>query len=247
MPKIMRIFSSTSCFFLVLLLLLANTANAVAIQGSARIQAAEQATLSAQLPGNISRLYVDEGESFAKGARLFASDCREPAVQLKASRVELASLNRLLSSAQKLLAAGAADRSTVEEYQARTSRLRGQVDYLKYQTGICLVRAPYAGKVAKHLLHAHDWAQQGQGVMDIISSTALEAKIIVSVSALTVINPGDAVLLRINGIGQSLRAKITGFDVVADPNSQTIGLKAILLDTHPLLRPGMIGEAVFGN
>lgn len=215
------------------------------LQGSAKIQAAQRATLAAQVDGNITRIYVDEGETFRKGQVLFKSSCRSSQIQLNSSKTELTALNNLLQSSRKLLAAGVTDKASVREYEARYARVFGDVNRLTHDIAMCTVKAPYVGRVANKELYEHDWAQRGQGVLEIISTEQLEAEVIVPIKALTILKAGDKFIVRMSAIGYDIPAQVKSFNAEADANSQTIGLQAVLLDIPEALRPGMIGEAIF--
>ncbi|MDQ6963209.1 MAG: HlyD family efflux transporter periplasmic adaptor subunit [Mariprofundaceae bacterium] len=223
----------------------APSAFAEVMQGSAKIQAAQRAILAAQVDGNITHIYVDEGEVFKKGKILFKSSCRRTHILLKSAKTELKALNNLLASSRVLLAEGVTDKASVREYEARQARIMGDVNRLNHDISICTVKAPYVGRVAKKELYEHDWAQRGQGVLEIISTEQLEAEVIVPIRALNQLKSGDKFIVRMTAIGYDIPAQIKSFNAEADANSQTIGLQAVLLDIPDALRPGMIGEAIF--
>ena len=213
--------------------------------GSARILPAEHAHIAARVDAEIEALPVRPGQRFKKGDVLFRSECGLYEVMLNSARKEQAALKKLLESNQRLLKEGAGDRAAMLETAVRYEKLTGDVDKLSRTIADCTVTAPYDGAVVKLDKHDHDWGGRGEPVLEIVGGEQLYAEVIMPLKILSEIKPGSTFVVSIDAIGQRVNCVVESLSPVADSSSQTLGLRAKLVNPPPEIRPGMIGEAAF--
>ncbi|MET7246299.1 HlyD family efflux transporter periplasmic adaptor subunit [Methylobacterium sp. EM32] len=210
----------------------------------ALLAADREATLTSDGPLLLERIAVDLGDRFEAGQVLARFDCalREARVGA-ATGVHKGALARL-GSKQRLVKLGAIGGLDVELAGAEAQKAEGELAEARTAASHCVLRAPFAGRVAKRHANAHEAVAADRPILSIVSDGPLRLTAIVPSPWLRWLKVGDAFTVRVDETGRSYRASVAALSGRVDPASQSIEILGRIEDARDLL-PGMSGTAAF--
>jgi membrane fusion protein (multidrug efflux system) len=208
------------------------------------VAAVHGVTISADLPGIVSRIAFESGTTVEKGAVLAELDTRQEQAQLTAAQaqLELARLN--LERAQGLrrqgiIAAAEADRIEAEHKQAeaRVGEIRATIDRKK-------IRAPFSGILGIRQINLGQYLQAGEAVVPQQSLHPIYVNFTVPQQELEHLKVGGPVQVSLEGMDdETLPGRITAIDSVVDAATRNVQIQATLPNRDGRLRPGMFVKA----
>lgn len=202
-----------------------------------------QATVRAQVGGEVEEARVAEGEPVAAGEVLarIAQGSLDDAVRSARAAAEnarnaLGLARREAARQRSLLAAGAVSQHDVEtaEQQARSAQAglaqaRAQLAAAEVQLGNAVVRAPFAGLVSAKQVSAGDVVQTGAALYTIVDPSLLELAATVPAEALADLRVGLAVEFTVTGFpGRTFAGRVSRINPSADPATRQVRVYAEL-------------------
>ncbi|MGC1087131.1 MAG: efflux RND transporter periplasmic adaptor subunit [Candidatus Acidiferrum sp.] len=190
--------------------------------------AAAKAAFDAQ-----QRAYDSRKELFQQGAL--------PQRDLDAAAVALAQAHTANEVAQKQLA----DLQRLGKEQAvksaHGSRLtaEGQMRAAEAQLSYSEIRSPIDGVVTDRPLYAGDLATANQPVLTVMNLSRLIAKSHIPESEAATLKPGNAAELKVDGLDDPIKGRVTLVSPALDPGSTTIEVWVEAAKPNPALKPGM--------
>lgn len=190
--------------------------------------AAAKAAFDAQ-----QRAYDSRKELFQQGAL--------PQRDFDASAVALAQARSANEVAQKQLA----DLQRLGKEQAvksaRGSRLtaEGQMRAAEAQLSYSEIRSPIDGVVTDRPLYAGDLATANQPILTVMNMSRLIAKAHIPESEAATMKVGNAAELKVEGLDEPIKGRVTLVSPALDPGSTTIEVWVEAAKPNPALKPGM--------
>ena len=225
-------------------LLLLPPANAAENEARAVIKALDRVLLSSELTGRITSLPRRAGDAFKKGDLLVAIDCdlyqaqaAKVSAEHKGARLKLENAKQL----HELRSIGALEVTTAESDFAQT---QAALRIAQLNAERCTIRAPWPGRVVAVHVKPYENVRQQQELIEIINDRQFEAEIVVPANWMRWLKPGTPLKLRVDETGTTASAKVTAITPAIDAVSQTVVLRAALVDGSQLI-PGMSATAVF--
>lgn len=219
--------------------------NGGGLEARALVAAERQATLSAQLAARIEAIPVDVGDRFQRSAPLVVFDC-------KLEKAERAKLLMGLEAAREIHAANRRlmEFKSISEVEAavsgaREKEARAQVAVAEARIALCVIAAPFDGRVVKRLANPHEYVTPGQPVLEILEDRALRLELLVPSLWGAWLKRGAPFTVRIEETGRAYAARVRSFGARIDPVSQTLEVWADLDSAHDDLLSGMSGVARF--
>jgi membrane fusion protein (multidrug efflux system) len=209
---------------------------------SGTLEAADSATVRAQLGGTIQKVGPELGQNVQKGALLARIDAGALGVQASSARAQLAAAQAQLDVARReversraLVAAGAIPRRDLEQAESRGEAQRAAVDQARAQLSTAAdqladanVRAPMTGVVAQRAVNTGDVVTQGATLYQIIDPSSVRLSASVPSDQLGVLEVGLPVRFTVHGYpDQTFDGAVTRIAPSADPATKQI---AILVD-----------------
>ncbi len=203
----------------------------------------QQATVRAQMGGEVQEARVAEGEPVAAGevlARIaqgsLADAARSAQAAVESAGDALALARREAARQRSLLAAGAVSAHDVEtaEQQARSAeaglaQARAQLAAARQQLGEAVVRAPFAGLVSAKLVSSGDVVEPGAALYTIVDPSLLELAATVPAEALGELKVGLAVEFTVSGFpGRTFAGRVSRINPSADPATRQVRVYAEL-------------------
>lgn len=153
------------------------------------IEAVRQATVSAQIAGQLTQLLVDAGDRVKRGQLLARIDTREADAQLASAGAQVAQAEAALAQAQiehdrtrSLVAQGFVSQAALDKANADLKSARAALDAARAGTtqaatgrSFAELRAPIDGVVTRRLMEPGELATPGRGVVEIHDPAALRA------------------------------------------------------------------------
>jgi RND family efflux transporter MFP subunit len=153
------------------------------------IESVHQATVSAQISGQLTQLLVDAGDRVKRGQLLARIDTREADAQVASAGAQVAQAEAALAQAQlehgrtkSLVAQGFLSQAALDKADAELKTARAALDAARAGTtqaatgrSFAELRAPIDGVVGRRLMEPGELATPGRGVVEIHDPAALRA------------------------------------------------------------------------
>jgi len=153
------------------------------------IESVHQATVSAQIAGQLTQLLVDAGDRVRRGQLLARIDTREVDAQVASAGAQVAQAEASLAQAQleydrtkSLVAQGFLSQSALDKASADLKTTRAALDAARAGTAqaatgrsFAELRAPIDGVVTRRLMEPGELATPGRGVVEIHDPATLRA------------------------------------------------------------------------
>jgi membrane fusion protein (multidrug efflux system) len=226
-----------------------------ALSGS--LQAEQEATVRAELPGAVVQTFAEVGQRVGRGAILARLDDRairdsylsaQTAVTTAQNNYTVAS--RELDRAQTLAKAGAiADRDV--EYarnaaaaaSAQLANARAVYANAAKQLSYTQIRAPFAGVVSQRQVSAGDVVSPGGAMFTVVNPASMRLEASVPANQLSSVRVGLPVEFSVTGYPSRIFAgRITRVSPTADPATRQVGIVATIPNAGNTLVGGLFAE-----
>jgi len=222
-----------------------------------RIEAVNQATVSAQTSGRIADLPFDVNDFVDAGAVIVRFTDNEQRAALARAEADMQESNARLSQAEQefkrfssMIESGTISQSRFDESKAnrdsaraRVNAARSGVATAKEQLEYTVVRAPYAGIVAKRHVQLGEMVSPGQPLLTGLSLQTLRVNVDVPQSMFHAIRTIGKAFVYIGD--QRIAAEDLTFFPVADEEANTFRVRVELPDNSATVYPGMFVKVGF--
>jgi RND family efflux transporter MFP subunit len=222
------------------------------------VVARRKSHIGAEVSGRIVRVHVVEGDRVDADAPLFEIDpapyemvSRQAQAGLDVARAERQQLDVDLRRAQTLrrqnvLAEQEIERLTtaLEVAHARERQAAEAVALARNNLARTVVRAPYAGSVAARLADEGSSALvQPQTIVVVLQETAaLEAHAAIPESQMSLVRPGDAALVLVEGLPEPIRTRVGAVSDTIDVGTRTYLVKMPVPNPVHLIKAGVFAQ-----
>lgn len=222
------------------------------------VEAVRRADLSAQTSGRVTSVEVDVNARVAAGTVLMRISAVEQDAGANTARAQLRAAEASAAEAQQnyqrfaALAAGQyASRAQID--QARAARdtsvasrdaARAQLAQAAQQAAYTVVRAPFAGVVARRDVEPGESIAPGQPLMSVYAPGALRIEVAVPQTRAEAIRRDPRARVLLPGNRDVVPAKVTVFPV-ADVSTHSVNVRIDLPDLDPMPAPGTTAKVMF--
>jgi RND family efflux transporter MFP subunit len=204
-----------------------------------------QATVATELSARVAVVGFREGERFSKGDLLIGFDCERQQAEHAAASAQHREMQIALESASYLDKRGAVGRFDVEVSRARLDKAAAEVAALAARLKLCEIRAPFDGRVAERLIHAHEMPVSGKPLLVIVDEAAFEIELIVPSLWLRSLTVRTPFRFSVDELGETFPAIVIRIGAAVDPVSQTAKVIGVFNEKPGKVLPGMSGGALF--
>ncbi|MDE2276050.1 MAG: efflux RND transporter periplasmic adaptor subunit, partial [Burkholderiales bacterium] len=218
-----------------------------------------QTVISAQVPGAVVALDVRAGDRVQAGQVLLRIDARSASLgarasdaQVQAAQAQLDVATRELQRQQRLYQKNYISQAALEQAesafkatQAQVKAQLAQADVARTQTGLHVVRAPYAGVVADVPVALGDMALPGRPLLTIYDPSSLRVTAAVPQTVAARLAAGRLPEVELPGLpAASARVTPTALQVLptVDAATHTVELRASLPPGLPGVGPGQFAR-----
>ena len=222
-----------------------------------RVEAVNQATVSAQTSGRIAELPFDVNDYVEAGAVLMRftdteqkaalaqaeAALQEATARLAEANQEFERFSQMIENNSVSRAAFDQSRANRDAARARLNAARSGVEGAKEQLEYTVVRAPYAGIVSKRHVELGELVSPGQPVISGLSLQSLRVNVDVPQSMFHAIRTIGKAFVYVDD--ERIAAESLTFFPVADAEANTFRVRVNLPDGAATLYPGMFVKVGF--
>ena len=204
-----------------------------------------ETTLSSLITGRIERVTVDEGERFREGQILVAMNCAIQKIRLEKAQAEHDASEYALHVQQYLVTKKASSTLKTKLAEANLAKAGAELKELGEIVRMCVIRAPFNGRVVKRSIHPYQSVTEGTPLLEILDDSAFEARLVIPSRWLGWLRMGQAFTIRIDENGRAYQASVSHLGARINAASQTLRIRGRIEGVHPELIAGMSGAARF--
>ena len=227
------------------------------VQAVGTVEADNQTAVASEVRGQISRILRDEGSRVSSGQPVIQVDpspyrfaVQSAAADLSRTQAQLSADEKLLDRYTQLIDAGAIDRQTYENLQARVESGRAAVQQARaalgtaqWNLGKTTVRAPFAGTVGRRHVELGQSVDAQEALFDLVDDQPVKVRFDVGEIHAAEIEVGDQVEFRVRS--DTVATRIATVDYVSpeiDPGSRTFEVTAVHTNPDRGARPGAYAD-----
>lgn len=147
------------------------------LQFPGKVKAAQDVNLAFRVSGTISRILVSEGQAVGEGQVLAELDPTDYQVQLDATEAEYKQVKAEAERVMALYQGEATSKSNYDKAVYGLQQITAKYQHHKDQLAYTRLKAPFAGRVQKHLFDAHETVAAGMPVVSLVGNGRPEVEI----------------------------------------------------------------------
>lgn len=231
------------------------------LEATGQLLAQSEASVAAQVSGEITAVAVDEGGGAELGQVVVEIDPERRRLELDDSRAGVAQAKAQLEEARRdagrvesLAGRGAASQARVDEARTRVELAKSGLLAAQARLGLAeraladaSVSAPFAGLVARRYANVGEFVNAGQKLFDLVALDPLEVEFFVPEVDASRVAVGQGVDVRVGTYPDEVfRAVVSVVSPTIDPGTRTRRVKAEVPNPDGRLLPGTFARADLG-
>jgi membrane fusion protein (multidrug efflux system) len=231
------------------------------IGATGELQAKDAATVAAEVPGQVTEIFVDEGQPAAAGQVVLEIDPQRRQLELDSARAELAQAAATLAEAERsyqrwklLREKDVAAEARMDEIATQRSLAGSRHEAARARVGVAeralrdaSVKAPFAGFVAKRKVSRGEYVQVGAPLFELVALDPIEVVFHVAERDSARVALGQTVELGVEPYpGETFRGEVTTISPTIDPVTRTLRVEAHVPNADGRLRPGLFARVDLG-
>lgn len=208
------------------------------------VVAVQGVTVSADLPGIVSKISFDSGRQVQAGQILVQLDTRQEQAQLEAMQAQrnLARIN--YDRMKSLVDAGAIPRADYDKALAEKAETEARVGEIRATIERKTIRAPFSGVLGIRQVNLGQYLSGGNPIVPLQSLNPIYVDFGVPQQSATQVRVGQTVRITASDLkGTAFTGRVTAIDSVVDEATRNVRVQATLSNSSGKLRPGMFVEA----
>ena len=204
-------------------------------------------TVSADLPGTVSRISFDSGRTVQEGEVLVELDTRQERAQLNAMEAQrdLAKIN--YARMQELHSQGVISRMDFDKATADQKQTEANVNEIRATIARKTIRAPFTGILGIRQVDLGQYLSAGMPIVPLQSLNPIYVNFSVPQQTLGQLKVGQTVHLTTDGLAAvEFTGRINALDSVVDSATRNVQVQATVSNPGGKLRPGMFAQVEVG-
>jgi len=231
------------------------------IRATGQLTAKAEATIAAQVKGQVTEIQVSEGEAVEAGAVLLVIDperrqleVANAKAQLAEAQAELAVAKRTYARTKRLSKGNVASEARLDEDRTRQSLARSVATGAEARLGLALraledstVRAPFSGLIARRHVSVGEYLSIGSALFDLVALDPIEVEFTLAEIDSSKVELGHPVEISIAPYPDEIfLAAVSMISPTIDPRTRTLRVKAELPNPDGRIRPGLFAHTDLG-
>jgi membrane fusion protein, multidrug efflux system len=211
------------------------------------VEAVHGVTVSADLPGTVSRITFDSGKWVKEGEVLVELDTQQERAQLAAleAQRDLARVN--FGRMEKLVNEGVISRLEYDQALAQQKQTEANVGEIRATIAKKTIRAPFSGILGIRKVNLGQYLAAGSPVVALQSLNPIYVNFGVPQQEAGKVKVASTVRVTAEDLaGQVFDGRVTALDSVVDETTRNVQVQATLSNPQGKLKPGMFVQAEFG-
>jgi RND family efflux transporter MFP subunit len=216
------------------------------VEVTANVDAVQNAQISPQLNGQITKIFVKEGQHVRKGQLLIKLNDEVQKHNLAQLETRLALADTLFQKQKKLYQQNIISEVKYLESKNQKESLEKNIATLKSQISMSKITAPFSGIVDQIFVKEGELAMPGRPVLLLVNMSKMQAVGEVSEKYLPIIKIGDKVFLTFQTYPNiKIKSKINFIGNVIDPVNRTFRIKVKFNNIDNKIKPNMLSVIHF--
>lgn len=204
------------------------------------VEPVQGVTLSADLPGVVSRIAFQSGSHVAVGQALVELDARQEKAQLASAQSALELAKTSLDRSRKLLDMQAIAQAEFDQVDAQYRQAEAHVHEIEATIQRKTIRAPFAGMTGIRQVNLGQYLNSGQPVVPLTSRDPIYVNFAVPQQQVTALHNGETVHAQLDdGKIEITSGRVTAINPVVDGDTRNVQVQATFHNPGGQLRPGM--------
>ncbi|CAN5321185.1 efflux RND transporter periplasmic adaptor subunit [soil metagenome] len=212
------------------------------VEAAGSLRRLRESALSFRIPGVMTRLFVDEGDTVKAGQVIATLDAAGVDARLRSAAADLDRAKRDVDRFSPLVEKGAISREQLDNQKSSLASARAAYDSAAFDRRWATLRAPTSGVVLSRAAQAGEVMAAGQPIVTLADAgSPLVLRAPLTDRDVAKVRLGQAVAVRLDALpGQVLTARITRIGQRARAESGQVEVEATIA-VAPGLRSGMLG------
>jgi len=206
---------------------------------------ARRVIISARVDSTVAKHIFKEGESFDKGDLLVKLDSKIYEQLFKRAKAEHEYYKKEAARNKSLLADSAVGEAEYAKSVLMRDSSAANLEMAKTNLERCVVRAPFAGRVAKRVAEEFEFVKTSQPLLEIIDDRTLLAVVHLPASMKNEIHIGSKAFVKLDSTGKKVAGEVREISAEIDPASRSFTVRIAIDNKKAELVPGMSGTAFF--
>ena len=231
------------------------------IRATGQLIAKAEATIAAQVEGQVTEIVVREGEAVESDSVLLVIDperrqleVANAQAQLAEARAELAVAKRNYQRTKRLSKDNVASEARLDEDRTRESLARSVTNGAEARLGLArraledaTVRAPFSGLIARRHVSVGEYLSTGTALFDLVALDPIEVEFTLAEVDSSKVALGHPVEISIAPYpDETFAATVSMISPTIDPRTRTLRVKAELPNPDGRIRPGLFAHTDLG-
>ena len=208
---------------------------------------AKRVVLSARVDSIVKKHRFKEGEKFDKGDILVELDSDFYKQLLKRAEAEYEYYKKEAERNKGLLEDDAVGESDYAKSVLMRESSAANLAIAKMNFERCVIRAPFAGRVAKLITEGFEFVRTSQPLLEIIDDRTLLAVVHLPAELRSKVKIGSEAVVTLDITGKKLRGIVCEVSAEIDPASRSFSAKIAIDNKDSKLTAGMSGTVAFAD
>ena len=204
----------------------------------------EEAEIKPEITGRIVSIAFNEGQFVQQGqllVKFFDSDLK---AQLARARAQFSTLEKTLEREKALLALQGTSQQELDVLEGQFAAARADIDVVQANIAKTEIRAPFSGKTGLRTVSVGAVVSPTQVITTIQQTSSLKMDFSLPEKYSSDILLGSAVKFTIEGVSETLTAKVYAIDSKIDPSTRTLRIRAKFDNAGGKIVPGAFARVV---
>lgn len=208
------------------------------------IESENSVDLSFQVNGNVSKVFVSEGQSVQKGQLLAALDQTSLKNEYASAKAALLEAEDAFERQTMLYNNNSLPEVRYVEIKTKLEQARSSEQIAKKNLNDCNLYAPFSGVIGTKSIDVGTNVMPGIQVMTLMNISSVKVKIAIPENNISAVRIGDDCNVKITALNNQLfQGKVVEKGVVSHPISHTYDIKVQLDNRDRRIMPGMVCKA----
>jgi len=208
------------------------------------VAAVQGVTVSADLPGIVSRIAFESGRAVRAGEVLVELDARQEQAQLAAAEAQLELAQSTFERMKGLVEQDAVSRAEFDNAAAMQKQAEARLREIRATIDRKIIRSPFGGILGIRQVNLGQYLSAGDPVVPLQSLNPIYVNFSVPQQAAGQMRTGRTVRVTVGALGDvSFDGRISALDAVVDQTTRNVQVQASLANPGGRLRPGMFVQA----
>lgn len=212
------------------------------IDVQANVIADDVVNVSSEVGGQITHLYVDEGQYISKGELIAVTDMQALENQIAEVETSLSLATNVYERQKRLWDQNVGSEIQYIESKSNKELLEKSLTTLKNRLAKKNIYAPISGIVDVKFLEQGEMASPGMPVVQLLNTSRVKIKANLQESLLGKINKGDEVDIYFPALDKTIRRKVSMIGRTIDLNNRTFSIEINSSSENGVLKPNLLAQ-----